>query len=220
MHTGQSATAWGGTSTTTVGSVWPVAFGVNSLGQIVGHSSLDGADELATVWNEGVPTFRTPLAGYTRSDARGINNAGQIAGASNGTIGISSATVWSGGGATALALLPGYTSSIALAINGNGQVAGNSYIGTDGPQTEMATMWWASQVTALLPISGHDESVVRGMNDAGWVVGSSTNGPRIPGPTATLWKGATPIDLNTLLSDDAANLGWVLYSANAINNNE
>ena len=35
---------------------------------------------------------------------------------------------------------------------------------------------------------------------------------------AVLWDGDSMIDLNTLLDSDTVNAGWVLWSANAINN--
>lgn len=214
------ATAWVGTSGTSVGSSLSMANGINSSGQIVGYSAAPGGNAQAVVWNSGVPTVLTPLTDYPSSVARSINDAGQIAGTSNTTTGTTIATVWSGAQATALALLPGFTSSNASAINSSGQVAGNSTTAETDllPISNVATLWSEGHAMALQPIFGYANSDARGMNDDGWIVGSSYDPTTGFAQQATLWEGTTPINLNTLLTDDAAKQGWLLWNATAINN--
>ena len=105
--------------------------------------------------------------------------------------------------------------STAQAINNSGLVVGFSL--TPSPGSYHATLWNGTAATDLGSLGGH--SYALSINDIGQVVGNSYLDVVGPGVSrAILWDGDSMIDLNTLLDSDTVNAGWVLWSANAINN--
>jgi probable HAF family extracellular repeat protein len=96
--------------------------------------------------------------------------------------------------------------SQAVAINDNGQIVGDA--------NHKCVLWNQDGTITDLGASGSD-CVAKGINNKGWVVGSvSTNTPN-PESRAFLWRKNQGVeDLNNLIRP---NSGWVLNSANSIN---
>jgi MYXO-CTERM domain-containing protein len=177
------------------------ANGVNDSGQVVGVSL--GINR-AVIWNGTTATALASLGGSS-SAAYAINNAGQIVGyewSYNG----SRAIVWGGSTATYL----GDIGSAAFDINEAGAI-----IGQNGG---FATLWSNGVATILSPITGGYSSRVTSINNSGQVVGNSfVGGAPISSYHATLWNGATGMDLNDYLPSDLVGAGWLLSDANGIN---
>lgn len=216
------------------------ARGINDAGQVVGSSSSAGTST-AVIWNGATPTA------LGRGVATSINNSGQVAGINFGANGGTIAMLWSGASSTALGagyakgindagLVVGYAfdrnvnstalvwngttvtslgAGYAAAINNAGQVAGASYGGANG--SLIATVWSGTSATILGLVDGvHVRSEAQAMNNVGQVVGFSYDDYGSPS-IATLWKGTTATDLNSYLSVDQKNDGWVMRQALGIN---
>lgn len=182
-----NATVWNGTTATKLGNLGTpfhssvgggsMAFGINDVGQVAGHSviTVDNPNNLyhAVLWNGTTPTDLGTLGG-SNSSALAINASGQIVGWSNTSGNFHQhATLWDGATITDLgAGLVG--NSRALAINSAGLVVGNSGYG--------ATLW--NGTTAINLNSFLDASAISagwvlgdatGINDNGWIVGNAYN---------------------------------------------
>jgi probable HAF family extracellular repeat protein len=177
-----------------------------------------------------------PTAGYTVTDlgtlggaysyAYAINNAtashpAQVVGEADTASRAGHAFLYSGGVMTDLGTLSADTYSIATALNSSGQVVGTSNYWSSGTTTHHAFLWQAST----------------GMTDLGNLGASETSALAVNDPTtahpfqvvgygeitacgvdhAWLWQNGVMTDLNTLIP---SNSGWVLTSANGINDNE
>ena len=143
------------------------AYGINDLGQVVGHRAAR-----AYRWEAGAFTWNAPYF----SNARDINNQGQIA----GCLGIR-AVIWNSGVHTSL--VPGQVWGRAFAINDSGSVAG--YYATEGSSHSGAFIWENGVLTNLVNPSGQS-SCAYGINAHGHVVGNalSTAGSRL----GFIWK--------------------------------
>jgi probable HAF family extracellular repeat protein len=157
------------------------AYGIDSLGRVVGHLGGSTAPR-AFRWQAGVLTKLGTLGGPT-SKATAINNAGKIVGWATKASGAARAFLWQNGVMTDLGTLGG-TFSEATAINKQGHVAGSAGTTTD----EAHAFVWKSGVMADV---GRGQA--EGINDSGWVVGArvdptvSGNGGYLP----TLWRTTT-----------------------------
>ena len=184
---------------------------VNDSGRVVGHSVMASGYFRATVWNGSQATALAKLSAQELgSAALAINNSGLIVGYS-ATADKTVATVWQGGVATALNS-GGSQNSTAFAVNSAGQVAGQVVLGN-----YQAARWDAGQLTILPTLNGGISSHAYAINDLGLVVGTSWDDKVTNQYRATLWNGTTAIDLNSYLSAQDIALGWVLQSANGIN---
>jgi probable HAF family extracellular repeat protein len=219
------AVKWNGTTPTDLGALGPghnsAAFAINDAGQVAGFSSAsDNSAYHATLWNGTTPTDLGTLGGLS-SLATGINNSGQVAGYSTTLAGTTHATIWNGTTPTDLGTLGG-SYSAAFGINDVGQVVGDSY--TSGNAAQHATLWDGTALhtpTDLGTLFG-GRSSAQAINNVGQVVGFSTlweGHMRNYVPHATLWDGATPTNLNNFLTASAINAGWILWSAQGINDN-
>ena len=85
---------------------------------------------------------------------------------------------------------------------------------TASPGAYHATLWNGTAATDLGTLGG--SSHANDINDIGKVVGESYTVDGIL--HAVLWDGASLTDLNLLLDSDTVNAGWVLSSAQSINN--
>jgi probable HAF family extracellular repeat protein len=173
------------------------AFDLNDRGQVVGMRVIPG-NQRATLWESG---------GYVDlglGQAWGINNSGQIVGFSLETMTQPSrAALWDANGLTLLA----GPDSRAQDINDRGQIVGSS-----GSHAQL----WEGGRSVDLGTLGGAFSVASAINDAGQIAGyfSSSDGLH-----AALWNGALGVDLNSLLRPQSVADGWVLATANGINDN-
>ena len=186
--------------------------GINNFGQAVG-------DSLAAGVSNNIPTKNVFLfSGGTMHDLGNldspgtratapwdINDTGQIAGTYFLADNRNHAFIYASGVLQDLGTLGGSNSN-AVAINNGGQATGSADLGGgishaflfDGTMHDLGSL-------------GTGNSNAKGLNNIGHVVGSSV----VSGTThAFLSAGGLMLDLNTLI---APNSGWVLNSANAIN---
>jgi len=225
------ATLWSGGTTTdlgTLGGHYSAASSINNNNQVAGSSYTTVTDAYnnqvyhATLWTAGTAATITDLGtlGGNNSNAFAINKAGQVAGFSDTTVGSPDqhATLWSGGNITDLGTLGGHYSA-ATGINNAGQVAG--YSTTAGDAAQYATLWNVNgkTITSLDTLGG--QAFASAINNAGQVAGWSYTTGNPYDSHATLWNvnGTAATDLNSLLSSKAINAGWLLTSANGINDN-
>ena len=159
------------------------AYGIDSLGRVVGHLGASTAPR-AFRWRAGVLTKLGTLGGST-SKATAINNAGKIVGWSTKATGDTHAFLWQNGVMTDLGTLGG-SFSAATAINKLGQVAGSAARASG----EGHAFVWKSGVMADV---GQGQSQGEGINDSGWVVGGRID-PTVSGNRGylpTLWRTTT-----------------------------
>ncbi len=177
---------------------------VNASGAVAGWV-VDGSGFHAVVWTNGVPvSFGTMAFGYA------LNDSGVIAG-SHVSGGQQRAFTWSAGGLPTDLPSLGGTTSEGNGINNHGDVVGDSF--PTGSANEVAVLWPASGSVVPLGTLGGATSSARDINNHGQIVGyarDSTGAYRAFLSDA----GAAMVDLNSLLPADS---GWVLLSANAIN---
>jgi len=200
----------GGVLITLNGPIGSYATGINDAGQIVGG----GGNTL--FWNHSVNATQLVSSTGLGYGALGINASGTIVGASaNDNTQSVIATVWKGSNSTLLPYLgsDGYAFAQAFAVNNAGVVVGSS---NDGPRSGNAfAMEWNGSTATELGNLGGANSYAEAINNAGLIVGSSStaNGYQ----EATMWKGTTAINLNTLLSPTVAAEGWTLQDATGVN---
>jgi probable HAF family extracellular repeat protein len=185
--------------------------GINRKGLAVGESvNRSNGVYSAVLWTNGEPLDLGTLSGGKDSWAIAINASGEVAGISSISVG-QEAFLWTKAtGMQGLGSLAGGGDSEAFAINRFGQVAGKSDCGSN---CEHAVLWSKAKGSmldlGLLP--GANSSFADGINNAGQVVGASD----YVSWHAFVWSPSTGmLDLNNLIP---ANSGWLLQSANAIN---
>lgn len=188
------------------------AYAINNTGQIAGTYG-----QTATLWQSG-SNIQIGRDSGSYSDGYGINDAGQVVGYSAySEIGVShplNATLWTGTGFTYLSTLGG-SSGIASDINNAEQIVGRSELA--GNTNTHATLWSNGSVIDLGTLGGTG-SWARAINEVGQIVGQSLTSGNAD-THATLWLNGAAIDLNDYLDADTASAGWILNSANDINNN-
>jgi probable HAF family extracellular repeat protein len=105
------------------------AVGVNTLGQIVGHTVDANGNSHAAMWTASTGAYQ-PLADLSAtnpiSEAYRINNHGQIVGKARSDANANHAVLWDTTGAHDIGTLPGGAFSFAQDINDNGVIAGSS----------------------------------------------------------------------------------------------
>ncbi len=151
---------------------------INSLGQIVGYSSLSQAR--AVLWESGELRDLGTLPNGCCSEAFDINETGQIAGFSwvDGTSGFH-AVLWEGDRVADLGTLSGGANSRAYAINGAGDTVGTSWTTLVHPGDPHATLWRFAAAFDLNDAVGEIGECVlteaRDTNDAGQIVCMGAN---------------------------------------------
>lgn len=194
-----AAAAWNGATQTAMDGGSSDAWGINDAGQAVGMSR----PGQAVVWNGATTTVLSPGGGK----AYAVNDAGEVAGCvCSPDQYVSQAVVWNAGVATVLGGDWGPTNgSAGLAINDAGQVVGyGTYHAT------MVPVVWNGTTPTILPTLGITPSRAKAINDAGQIVGISAG-------HAALWSGDAVTDLDAYLDAADRAAGWVLMSANDIN---
>ncbi len=193
------------------------AFSVNSSGEIAGDSFENSTVVDAVRWSDtGKIKNLGALHGAIFTAGLGINESGEIVGESvfeySPTF-TSHAFKWiSGEGKTDLGTLSGGDTSIANAINSSGTVVGQSNSGSI--ETWHAVKWNDNdKIKDLGVLAGGTYSVAFGINDSSDIVGYGNIADN--SPHAFLWTASQGMqDLNDLIAADS---GWVLINANAIN---
>jgi len=184
------------------------AYAINAAGKIVGDSGNPPGGLVAFLWQSGTMTSLGNLPGGVMSKAYAINASDQIVGLSHiGAIGSDTAHafLYQGGTMTDLGRLPGdFCCAVAWAINTSGQIAGTSF----GADDTRGFLYQNGAMTDLgdPPASGF------------WACGIGKNGTIVgySGHRAYLWDATNGLqDLTGLLNSTGS--GWVLQSANAIN---
>lgn len=206
--------AWSGGTGRWIPPFWQ-ALDVNDAGVVVGNAFSDYR-ALPAQWLDGVLTLLPVLPqGMIDGSANAINNAGVIVGRNSvllpdpGDPGLDymtvMATLWRDGVAMSLGI-----EGEATDINDLGQVVGNLASLAGATQ---GFLWTVDGVTLLNPLSGM--ASVHGLNAQGLIVGRSQRAGDLG--TATLWESGQPVDLNALLAPGQLESGWLLVSANDIN---
>jgi uncharacterized membrane protein len=202
VNSSNAATVWSGNTLTTLGALQgpgSFAWGINSAGQVAGMSD----PGQAVVWNNSTTSILSPGGGK----AYAINDAGTVAGCLCSPDQYDSqAVVWSDGSVIVLGGQWGSSNgSAALAINDLGQVAGyGNYHASQVPVV------WNGTTPTILPTLSGLPSKAKAINDAGEIVGFSAG-------HAVLWSGGSLTDLNQFLGAQDKAAGWILRTANDIN---
>jgi probable HAF family extracellular repeat protein len=213
---GNLALLWNGTQQQLLpglGGRFTSAWGLNNVGQVVGAASTRGEGAFrAMLWEGGTRTV-LPSLGGAYSVARDINDSGTIAGVSTLLHGVDTrATLWRDGIAIDLGTVDG-ASTFLDGLNDLGHAVGGA--ARSGTQGERAIYWDGVSLGYLPTLS--DElplSHAVDINNQGLIVGTSRSGPE---SRATLWRDGAAIDLNAHLDATARAQGWVLESADGIN---
>ena len=171
---------------------------LTSSGQITGTSYASGGEgeiSHAFLYSQGKMTDLGTLPGYQNSGGNAINALGQVAGitweSTPDDEGIPQAFLWRDGVMQVLGTLPGYTSSQATALNSHGQVVG--FADLPAPPSPLQSF-----LRDHLPFGPPS---------------NASSDPSAP-TRAFLYQNGRMTDLNALLP---AHSGWVLESANGIN---
>lgn len=210
-----SATKWVGSVATELqgfANSSSFAYGINDLGVIAGLTEYQGQTK-ATIWSNGLPSVLDGLGGS--AGALSINNHGLLVGWSYvGPAGAYVATSWTGGLATELTHLAGATgNSNANDVNDLGQIVGSAQLLVGG--SELRAALWENGAAYDLGSLGGKLSAATSINESGVIAGYSQSIDGIV--NATMWRGAGPIDLNSLLEVDVLKEGWHLDTAQGIN---
>ena len=190
--------------------------GINNSGQVVGTALNANNRGRGFLFNpdgslQDVGSLDGNADSFTR--AWGINDAGTIVGVSRTTSGVSHGFRFESGQLVDLGSLAGATGfSEALRVNALGQIVGRSAIEGGG---QRAVLWQAGVgIMNLGTVNDLRFSRANDINDLGQIVGTASQFEGFSG-RAFLYQNGTFADLNNLI---AANSGWVLTSAEGINN--
>ncbi len=211
LKTAVAQTAYTVTDVGTLGGTFSIATGVNSHGQVSGHSTLPGdIEDHAFLWQNGVMTDLGTLGGTT-SESSSMNQRGQEPGGSDlpGDT-AAHAVLWTNGVIADLGTLGG-TNSFGSGINSQGHVAGAADTPNSGgnpaiciPNECHAFLWIHGVMTDLGTLPGGANSFAFNVDDLDRPAGLSDI-TTIPDPIlgfppyhATLWVNGVPTDLGTL----------------------
>jgi probable HAF family extracellular repeat protein len=205
------------TALPTLGGNNAQAFGVNSLGLVVGLAettvhdtncvSPQVLDWEAVIWGPQVGDIQElpPFPGDAVAAAISINDKGQVVGASApcGPVNPSNsahAVLWENGFTRDLGSLGGTVNNVALAINNQGQAVGFSNL--PGDTTQHAFLWQNGVISDLGTLPGDVLSLASGINDRGQVVGGSCDINF--NCKAVLWQSGMIFDLNRLIASSSS----------------
>jgi probable HAF family extracellular repeat protein len=172
------------------------ATGVNSQGQVVGSSTVNGARVThAFVWSEATGMRDLGTLGGQSSFATAINEAGQVVGYSGRPVGPVHAFIWTERDGMTDIGSPGPSLSVAWALNDAGVVVGAGAEELNGPVVPF--VWTAGSGMRALSVLGGGNSYAFAINAAGVIGGSSA--PTGGGPDhGALWKNGELIDIGSL----------------------
>jgi probable HAF family extracellular repeat protein len=216
-NSANSAVLWNNNSIQnlgTFGADHAYAKDINDNGQVAVYSLFNRDAYGSTYFGYGYvydtqTDTRLGLSTSTQSQIKAINNNGQVVGMSYNQNTYLTATSWQNGTATYLPTLDrSGPFSVAMDVNDNGQIVGESW---DDSGVYAAT-WINGNLTKLASLSSSIMvlSTAYGINNAGQIIGKYND-------FAALWMDDQLIDLNSYLSQEEKDAGWVLNRAIAIN---
>jgi probable HAF family extracellular repeat protein len=191
------------------------AMDVNNRREVLADATNEQFEHFAVVWHQHRLTRVQQPATGERAIPFVINNRGDLGGLITGEIFVPA--VWHSNVPTPLPLPAGASSGSVAALNDHGVAAGA--FGIAGTFDQEAAVWNRTQVTRLPPLASRVSSDAFSINDHRIVAGISFSDfimrqDRI----ATIWRGATPVDLNTVIAADDPLRPFVeLQSARSIN---
>lgn len=183
------------------------AVAVNAGGDAAGYATFTGFR--AYVWLAGGAAGHELALGQF-SMASAINDGRVVTGQVATGVGQGAAFRWVVNGAAEALPTLGGTSGAGRGINNAGDIVGESF--REGETLRIAAWWKPNNDVADLGTLGGAESSATDVNNHGQIVGWSFDA--IGQRRAFLYANGAMVDLNTLLEPGS---GWVLLSANAIN---
>jgi probable HAF family extracellular repeat protein len=182
------------------------ATAVNAAGDIAGYGFFSGVR--AFVWLASGGGQEMPIA--ATSMAAAINDRRVVTGQVVTGVGQGAAFRWTVGEAASALPTLGGASAKGRGINNAGDIVGDSYRTSQG--NDVAAWWKAGGEVVDLGTLGGAKSSAADINNHGQIVGyaETASGAR----RAFLYENGVLVDLNTLLEPGS---GWVLVSANAVN---
>jgi uncharacterized membrane protein len=181
-----------------------VARGINQGGAIAGESRTAAGNVLrAVVWKNGTPRELENLGGSLGSANR-INDLGYSVGIANVEDATVHGALWTPKGD----LVDLGVQNVPFDINNDGRIVGYHFVGL-----QFKPLKWVRGVRTVLPTLGGENGIAYGINERDETVGYSQTASGKE--RATIWYGAKPVQLDTLL--DAASRGTVIDAAYAIN---
>lgn len=184
------------------------AAAINDLDQIVGEAT-EGSFGRTTafLWEDGIFTDLGALGGAD-SIALDINEHSQVVGQADTAGGFEHAYIWADGMMTDLGVLEDHLTSMAVSINKHGVMVGYSADNS----TTAPCIWDQKEIAELPRLGGDAWTRPAAINDVGVIVGTASSNEL--GERAVMWRDGQVIDLNQYV----LGTGWVLQSANDINN--
>ncbi|MBS1812766.1 MAG: DUF3466 family protein [Acidobacteria bacterium] len=176
----------------TLGGFESKAFGINSLGQVVGYAENADNQYHAFLWQNGIMKDLGTVANLNESYAYAINDVGQVVGtATNLGSTTPHAFLWQNGTLTDIGIFN------PRAINKAGEVVGTMSVKRNNTEWfDHACRWKNNTLTDLGTLSG-DHSHAFSINDNGLIIGDSifsSDGK----PRAVLWQNGIANNLGTL----------------------
>jgi probable HAF family extracellular repeat protein len=191
---------------------WTQAYGINNKGDVVGWAD-NGSATHAFLYSGGKMTDLGSLVSSNyNSCGKGINDSGQITGFSFVSNSGTHAFLYEKGKMNDLGVPGGATQSYGMAINSKGQVVGYATMNNGNPH---AMYFDGGKLIEFAGLPGDDYSMAMGINNKGKIVGGSQKSNGVGPQHAFIWQNGKIEDLNKLT--DASGSGWVLVTANAIN---
>ncbi len=182
---------------TDIGVVWDdqhssIAYDINDLGYVVGHSFGDNHDNRSYLYNNGSVTDLNTLGG-AYANAGSINNSNEVVGMSIYANGVTHAFRWSNDTMIDLDHPSSSSTSYAYGINDLGQI-----VGTMVPFGSQGFLWENGQLTDLSDlVGGSGHTTPFAINNQGQVVGySGSLGPTTSQPF--IWENGVMEDLGSL----------------------
>jgi uncharacterized membrane protein len=181
-----------------------VARGINRSGAIAGESATPNASAVrAVIWKDGRPRELDNLGGSLGSANR-VNDLGYAVGVANVAAATVHGALWTPRGD----IVDLGAQNVAVDINNGGRIVGYAFSGLLAKPIR-----WVRGVRTVLPTLGGENGVVYGINEKDEAIGYSQTATGQE--RATIWFGAKPVQLDTLLDDDSS--GTVIDAAYAIN---
>ncbi len=187
----------------TLGGMYTAAFGISNCGQVVGQSTVTGANPMSDptrpfLWRDLDGDFVSDpgemidlgTLGGTSGSAQDINTSGMVVGISTGSTGEQRAFRWQNGVMNDIGLLPNRTTAAAFGVNDANQIVGTT---EDNDFNGDAFIWSPMDGLQALPNPSPSPKPLfaYAINNAGHVVGSDSNNH------AFFFNGATYTDLGT-----------------------